>query len=255
MKPDQKPSCSVVEQVNSGSNKLAEYMPFKMPPTCWYFASESPCDAIIPDSEAWSCIFEFVSEIASGKKLCLSERNPGCSGASLYLGFREPGVGAGGFLAGQERFKKNVELGNAFYDEIKALPAKNDFIVLSQVEDLENNIIPEVITLWVDATSLSGLITLANYDRATNNNVIIPFASGCQSIWTIPYKEKFQRFPKGVVGLVDPAARVPLPPEVLSFSMPVNRFIELVDNVEGSFLELRTWKGLIRQKDFGSLKP
>lgn len=116
--------------------------------------------------------------------------------------------------------------------------------MLERIEDLDDKSIPEVITLWVNTTSLSGLVTLANYDRPTNNNVLIPFASGCQSVWTFPYKEKFQEFPKCVVGLIDPAARVFMPSEVLSFSMPANRLLEMADNISGSFLESDIWKNL-----------
>lgn len=46
----------------------------------------------------------------------------------------------------------------------------------------------EVVNLWVDAVSLAGPVTLSNYDRPNNDNVAVPFASGCQSIWTSPIK-------------------------------------------------------------------
>jgi len=235
-------------QLKEGITSLKEYIPFIFPATGWYFTSRKLVNAITPDKGTWSCIMKYIEKVATGEKLCLSAQNPGCSGAACYLGFKEPEVGAGSFLAEKEKFKKNIELGNAFYAEIQAPPAKDDYLVLERIEDLGDNIIPEVITLWVDATSLSGLVTLANYDRKTNDNVIIPFASGCQSIWTIPYKENFQDAPKCVVGLVDPAARLFLPHNVLSFSMPVHRFTELADNISGSFLELEIWGTLKKQR-------
>ena len=75
-------------------------------------------------------------------------------------------------------------------------------VVLERIESIEDGIHIEVVSLWVDALSLSGLVTLANYDRPTNDNVVVPYASGCQSIWTLPYKQAFERLPKSVVGSI-----------------------------------------------------
>ena len=236
-------------QIKEGIIRLAKCVPFIFPATCWYFTSRIPDNAITPDQETWSCMMKYIEKIATGEKLCLSAQNPGCSGAACYLGFKESEVNAGSFLARKEKFKKSIELGNAFYAEIQAPPAKDDYLVLERIDNLEAYIIPEVITLWVDATSLSGLVTLANYDRPTNDNVLIPFASGCQSIWTIPYKEKIQNIPKCIIGLIDPAARLYLPhDDILSFSIPINRFIELVDNISDSFLESVVWNSVVRKK-------
>ncbi|MHB9111318.1 MAG: DUF169 domain-containing protein [Thermoleophilia bacterium] len=84
--------------------------------------------------------------------------------------------------------------------------------------------------------SLSVLHTLANYDRATNDNVIMPFSSRCQGIWTLPYKESGNETPKAVAGSLDPTVRGFLPEETMSFSAPAMRFIEMCANIEGSFL-------------------
>lgn len=98
---------------------------------------------------------------------------------------------------------------------------------MERLDKLRDGTVPDVVTLWVNAESLSGLVTLANYDRPTNDNVMIPFASGCQSIWTIPFKEKYQELPKCVAGMMDPAVRKYLSSDLLSFSMPVKRFMKI----------------------------
>ncbi|MCP3921501.1 MAG: DUF169 domain-containing protein, partial [Desulfobacterales bacterium] len=89
----------------------------------------------------------------------------------------------------------------------------------------------------VDGKNLSHLNTLANYDRETNDNVILEFSSGCQSLYTLPVKERINNNPKCVVGLLDPCVRKFLPDDVLSFSIPSNRFIEMINNIKGSFLD------------------
>lgn len=231
-------------EIKDALGKFNQYFTFVFPAMGWHFSSNKPNSAILPEIGAWTCMFQFIKKVVGGKRLCLSEENPGCSGATCYLGFKKPGQRAGYFLAEKERFKKSVELANAFYSEIQAVPAAKKYLILERIADLKDESIPEVIVLWVNPTTVSGLITLANYDRATNDNVVIPFASGCQSIWTIPFKEKLQEAPKCVAGLTDPAARVFMPEEVLSLSMPTKRFIEMAENIEGSFLQLGTWRKL-----------
>ncbi|MDM8526428.1 DUF169 domain-containing protein [Desulfococcaceae bacterium HSG8] len=225
--------------------KLIKHIPFKFPPTGWYFTPLKPPHAVTFDEKRRICMFEYFERVTKGEILCFSARNPGCSGAACYLGFKEPGEKAGTFLSQKEGFKKNAALGNAFYAEIQARPAREDYLIFGQLENIEEKADIEVVNLWADALSLTGLVTMANYDRPANNNVLIPFASGCQSVWTIPYKEKPSELPKCVVGLTDPSVRGFFPADVLSFSLPVNRLIEICDNISGSFLKQASWKTLV----------
>lgn len=236
-----------IREINKELVKLMKYIPCKYPATGWYFTPNQPNGSIAPNNESWSCIFSYINKVVKGNRLCLSVNNSGCSGAACYLGFKEPSKQAGIFLSDKEKFKKTSELGHKFYSEIQAHPAKDTYIVLECIKDMKSSFIPEVVTLWVDALSLSGLVTLSNYDREDNDNVIIPFASGCQSIWSIPYKEKYKSKPKSTVGLLDPAARRFIPKDVLAFSVPINRFIDMTRNISGSFLETEQWTKLLAE--------
>lgn len=182
-------------------------------------------------------MFGYINRLARAVPVCFSSENAGCSGASCYLGFKTPSKDAGRFLAEKEKFKKDAALGNAFYEKIGAPAAEAKFLIWETVDNCTEAANIEVVNLWVDAVSLAGLVTLANYDHPTNDNVNVPFASGCQSIWTIPYKEKYADKPKGIVGCMDPAMRKHLPSDVVSFSVTAKRFVEMTENISGSFLE------------------
>lgn len=232
-------------KVKDGLTRLLQHLPVKMPSTGWSFACTAPADAAIPKNEPWTCMFSYINVIANGKPVCFSAQNTGCSGASCYLGFKTPSKTAGRFLAEKERFKKNAALGQAFYENIGAHSAEAEFLIWETIDNTDAHTGIEVVNLWVDAVSLAGLVTLSNYDRPNNDNVGLPFASGCQSIWTIPYKEKHAEEPKGVVGCMDPAMRSYLPSDVVSFSVAAKRFVEMTENISGSFLEHSNWKNLI----------
>lgn len=105
------------------------------------------------------------------------------------------------------------------------------------------------ITFLVNPDQLSALVVLANYEGEHNENVIIPFAAGCQAIGICTWRENERESPRAVVGLTDLSARKHLRRQLgkdrMSFSVTPQRFQQMEQNVEGSFLERPTWKSLL----------
>lgn len=91
-------------------------------------------------------------------------------------------------------------------------------------------------------------MVLANYGRGDNENVIIPFAAGCQTIGICPYREARSDKPRAVVGLTDLSARLQIRKQLgdnlMTFAMPWALFLEMEENAPGSFLDAHTWKVL-----------
>lgn len=199
-------------------------------------------------SETWTCMFKHLPDVASDKALCFSQESSGCSGASCYFGFSKPHEKAGSFLAEKEKFKEKAQYGNESYKQIQAKRPKEKFLILSKIENIADDFHIEVINYWVTPLVLSGLVTLSNFDKPNNNNVNIPFASGCQSMWTIPYKEKTKKGPKSTIGALDPAMRKYIQDDALLFSIPANRFVELSESIKNSFAARGKWLKLIAKK-------
>jgi len=236
------------KKIKEATTTIEKHIPFSLPAMSWRFASAVPDGATTVDDEKWMCMFSLVTGITDGETVCFYQKHTGCGGAGCYLGFKEPSEDGPTFLAEKEKLKKDVQLGMAFYESIQARAPKKDYLVWQRVEDLEDDLEAETVNLWVTGHSLAGLVTLANYDRATNDNVMIPFASGCQSIWTMPFKQQLEDEPKAIVGGMDPAMRWCLPPEVVSFAVPASRLVEMANNVTGSFLEEQGWTDLFGEK-------
>ena len=102
---------------------------------------------------------------------------------------------------------------------------------------------------FVSPDQLSALTVLANYARGDNENVIIPYAAGCQTIGIYPYREAASARPRAVVGLTDLSARLYVrkqlgDPHLLTFTVPFALFEEMERSVPGSFLERPTWLAL-----------
>jgi len=88
-----------------------------------------------------------------------------------------------------------------------------------------------------------------NFDESEPEGVFTPMGSGCSSIVSYPYLEKDSRHPRAVIGMFDPSARPHLPKDVLSLSVPMAKFITMIDSMEDSFLITDTWKKLRERID------
>lgn len=232
-------------RIKKANRDFITRFPVTMPTMGWYFSSAIPDDAIELPMDTWTCMFKYLKAVANGHKICFSESSAGCSGASCYFGFSQPNEKAGSFLASKEKFKQHMVYGNEFYHQIKAKRPPTKYLVLGNIEYIEDDICIEVVNYWVKPLSLSGLVTLSNFDSPENDNVSIPFASGCQSMWTIPYKEKDNKYPKATVGALDPAMRRYIASDTLLFSVPANRFWSMANNINSSFACEKSWLDLV----------
>jgi uncharacterized protein (DUF169 family) len=148
-----------------------------------------------------------------------------------------------------EGYMKNPELAEDFVENmpITEIPAK--YVIFKPLIDIDPaNEQPQLIVLLANPEQLSALIVLSNYYRKGNENTISPFAAACQQIGIFPYYEAKSDNPRAVIGLTDISARNNLKKlldrNILSFAAPYKMFMEMEDNVEGSFLQRHTWKSL-----------
>ena len=235
--------------VRDSLQKLSETVSFKYPAVGWYFSSEAIENSFVFKNEKWVCMFMYLKKVINkGKRIRFSEDNGNACGAVECFGYKELTGSDGKFIAETERFKKTIELAQDYYKEsLKTInPPKEKYLYMEKIETIDENREIEVVNLFPDVTGLAKLTVLSYYDRESNmDNVLTPFASGCESVFTVPYNEKFQKKPKSVIGLMDVLVRNFIPEDMVSFSMPSNRFIEMANNIEGSFLDknLPSWQG------------
>jgi uncharacterized protein (DUF169 family) len=198
-----------------------------------------------------------LSRVRTGKSVCFGADSFNCFGGKKYLGYSEDimpnfeyflSCGIPDELEG-ERYKKTPELVKEFVERAPKFEAPGRFIVFKRWDMLEESDEPDVVIFFARPDVLSGLFTLANFDVAELNGVFSPFAAGCGSIVQYPYLEKGSESPKGVLGMFDVSARPFVPGDVLSFSVPMNKFMTMVENIEESFLITRSWSKVCKRME------
>ncbi len=220
----------------------------ELPITFYYTAKEGCAEAVKP-SPGHRCVIADLSRVRRGKPLCFDADSIGCGGGKRYFGFVEEimpnfeyflSYGIPGKLEG-ERYKKTPELVKEAMKKLPPFKAPARFIVFKRWDALEPLENPDVVIFFARPDVLSGLFTLANFDEAEANGVFAPFAAGCGSIVRFPYLEKDSHRPRGVLGMFDVSARPCVPKDVLTFSVPMRRFVRMIENMEESFLITPSW--------------
>lgn len=233
------------------------------PPITFYYTDEEGHAALVKPSSAHRCVIRDLTKVRKGNSFCYNADSIGCFGGKRYLGFAEKAMpefedffssflscGIAGQIQG-ERYKKSPELvkkGLKYWPTFKA-PAR--FIVFKRWDNLEKSDSPEVVIFSAQPDVLAGLFTLANFDEAEPNGVFAPFCAGCASIVQYPYLEGKSQRSRGVIGLFDISARPFVPRNVLTFSVPINKFAKMIDNMEESFLITNSWKQVQKRIGFG----
>jgi hypothetical protein len=228
----------------------------ELPIAFYYTDKEAHAEPVKPGSLP-RCIIGALSHVREGKSLSFDAHSIGCFGGKRYLGFADKimpnfeyflSCGIPGKLEG-ERYKKSPALVKDFvkYAHIFKAPAR--FIVFKRWDMLDRADNPEVAIFFARPDVLSGLFTLANFDQAEPNGVFCPFSSGCGSIVQYPYLERDAEHPRAVLGMFDVSARPFVPGNILSFSVPMKKFLSMLDNMEESFLITRSWRAVQKRID------
>lgn len=230
------------EEVQECLRRISDVIPFHYPALGWYFSPDPMEDSFVFKKEKWVCMFMYWKMVVKkGKRMRFSaDYGEACPGPAEYGGLSALTDDDGYFIADVEKLKKSRALARRYYeDSLKKIHhAKEKYLYFERIEDMAPGRDVEVVNFFPDMLGMARLTVFSSYDReTTEDDVLLPTASGCQSMFTLPYHEQFEEKPKSVVGLMDPLARKFIPADMISFSVPTKRLAEMVDNIEGSFLE------------------
>lgn len=271
-------------------SQIAKAIQLQYQPVAILWSDEKPEGAMQFSEGKWGCVMWLAVSAAKGRPAVADQKTFGCFGGGVGLGFGNQYLNFPGGLEGfchflssgnagrpggaelaekikpfmtkeshenflqGERYIKNPELVKKFVQALPMTDVPSAYVVfkpLSCIEPTKEK--PQTILFFVNPDQLSALTVLANYARGDNENVIMPYAAGCQNIGIYPYREARSDRPRAVVGLTDLSARVYVRKQLgdanfMTFAAPLALFEEMEQNVPGSFLERHTWQSLLKKE-------
>ncbi|MBN1957403.1 MAG: DUF169 domain-containing protein [Desulfuromonadales bacterium] len=258
-------------------------------PVAILWSDEKPPQAKMFKEQAWGCVMWLLAAAAKGQVAACSRETFGCHGGGTGVGFGDQYVN---FPGGVDCFCRFLSSGNAGTEQGEAVAAKlqgkargefieeflegerylkdpqavEEFIHELPIRDIPTQYViykplslvdpdvetPVSVVFFSDPDQFSAIGVLANYSFPGNDNVIFPFAAGCQAIGLYSYREAESERPRAVAGPMDLSARLYLRQQfgahVMSMALPWQMFLTMEGQVEGSFLQRHTWNALAADK-------
>ncbi|HOI86474.1 MAG TPA: DUF169 domain-containing protein [Lentimicrobium sp.] len=218
-------------------------------PIVFFYSDAVTSAEAAPRAEKWNCFIGSLAQVKRGKSLSFDAASVGCSGGKRYLGFGRklrPGfeyfLSCGNQEMEGERYLRTPAQVEKFLKDAPFEAAPASHIVFRRWDMLEENDEPEVVIFFAKPDVLSGLFTLAGFDRDDMQGTIAPFGSGCASIVQYPLAESKNEKPRAVLGMFDVSARPFVMENELTFAIPMNRFTEMVHYMDETFLTTHAWE-------------
>jgi uncharacterized protein (DUF169 family) len=224
-------------------------------PIVFYYTDEENRGEMVPEPSAHQCLIGVLGKVRNGKSLCFDANSFGCGGGKRYLGYTNemrPGFeyflscGIEGRMEG-ERYKKSPEIVKEIMKKAPFYEAPTKYIVFKRWDRLSEEDDPDVVVFFAHPDVLSGLFTLTGYEEIASDSVFTPFAAGCGSIVMYPYLEKQKERQRGVIGMFDVSARPYVGRNELTYAVPMEKFVRMVDDMDESFLITPSWEKVRRR--------
>ncbi len=226
-----------------------KFFPAAELPIAYYYTDAPRSEELKASQDVDRCLIGNLNWVRQGFPFVYTAQTPGCSGGKRYTGFSQTlrpnfnyflSYGIPGELDG-ERYKRDPALVEQYLSQHPYFNAPATHLVFKRWDKLRPEDEPLAVTFFGTGDVLSGLFALANYDMAEPDGVITPMGSGCASIVGYPLEQALQDRPRCVLGMFDVSARPKVGQDELTFSIPIQRFIQMAGNMDESFLITKSW--------------
>jgi uncharacterized protein (DUF169 family) len=200
--------------------------------------------------DQFSCVMGLVLRARKMKKPAFfSAEQFGCPGCAFWLGFMKPqsetiihyvSTGIPNYMEG-ERYCDSPDELRRIQNDIDPEPASGKYCVVKPLSLFSAEEQPELVVFFARPETLSGLHQLATFVTNDPEVVASPWGAACTNMITWPYKYLSKGEERAVLGGWDPSARKFFSTDELTFTVPYEMFLHMIERFPESFLKTPTW--------------
>ena len=196
-------------------------------------ATEVGADGI-PVKSVPKCIIGAISKVREGESLTLCRENVKCGGGGLYTCFNPMPERVPVFVSQIEHYKQTPEMVKGYVAGLDIQITEKRYLNFVRIDKVENLDEMDGIIFFATPDILAGLSSWAFYDNNAPDAVSTQFASGCSSLVTFAVRENREGGRRCFLGMLDPSARLLVPKNELTFTIPTCRFKEMLGTMKDS---------------------
>lgn len=222
-------------------------------PIAFQYSEDSAGVPVLDAPEGHRCIIAQLLKVRRGESICMQTNSVTCIGGKRYMMFTDSmppqfECYISHYPDGRgERYKLHPEQVTRFWENLPRLATKGDKVIFKPWNQLSETDEPDAVIFFATPDVLSGLFTLTCFDSTAEDAVIAPFGAGCTNLLYYPYREELNGTGRAVLGLMDPSARKRTKADLMTFAIPITKFMAIIDQMEESFLITDTWTTIQRR--------
>ena len=174
----------------------------------------------------------------------------GCLGGAFFMGFKhyyeafEPALlstGIPGKMMG-EQYVDSPETGRVFYESFKPPKATGPVLVIQPLSLFKKHEQPEIVIFFPNRKTLIGLNALTVYLTSDPEAVQVPFGMACCVMISWPRRFLSEGRTRAVIGGFDIHNLTYLKKNELTYAVPYELFLKMIDRWPESMLNTDAWK-------------
>ena len=193
-----------------------------------------------------------IRKVCNGDSLTLTTENVQCGGGGLYTAFRPMPDRVPLFVSETEHYKRTPDMVREYVAGLDLEITDKPYLNFVRIDRLDNWNGVEAVVFFATPDVLSGLCTWAYYDNNAEDAVVAKFASGCAAVVSFATVENRRGGRRCFLGMFDPSARLLVPKDELTFTIPMSRFAEMLVTMSDSALYQKAFS-IVRRRINGEI--
>ena len=202
-----------------------------LPIAFWH--SDTP---IAEPEKIGGCFFPVFEDARCGYPVSLDAETMLCGGGKFYCGLAPMPPYVPTFVSEKEHYKANAELVERAISQMDIDVSPCKYINFQRIDLMDESIDFYGILIFASPDILSGLVSWAYFDNATQDAVAVPWGSGCSTTIRAVIKENELQGRQCFIGLFDPSVRTKVHKNELMFAIPKSRLEEMAEYIHETCL-------------------